>query len=267
MAEWWPFDRFRSEDWKRSWTDLVAMSSAAAASVGLPQPGTLPGDPFAVLIDAARAWLVGKKKTIPFSGHDLTLTLTDISVGSTDLARVVGQYGQVSVFAKDAEWGAYQFERVAAVARNVHLRPGIRPTLVAAPVLCEAFVSAAFASRWLAAMSSQQLELIMVDGVPQVGVVGVPWLRLELQTDAQGQSLRVRPRALHLLDWRLSLWSPAFFLAVPGLPDGFMLTSVDPAPGGFGVRGQFSEWQQSLSRDVIERLLTAMRSGTERLDL
>jgi hypothetical protein len=107
----------------------------------------------------------------------------------------------------------------------------------------------------------------MTEGVPQVGVVGVPWVRLELQTGAEGRSLRVRPCALRLLDRRLSLWSPALFLAVPGLPDGFTLTSVEHAPGGFLVRGQFGEWHKSLSRDVLERLLTAMRTGTERLDI
>jgi hypothetical protein len=47
MAEWWPFDRSWTDDWKRTWTDIVSMSSAAAASIGLPQPSTLPGDPFA----------------------------------------------------------------------------------------------------------------------------------------------------------------------------------------------------------------------------
>jgi hypothetical protein len=137
---------------------------------------------------------------------------------------------------------------------------------VAAPVLCEAFASAAFASRWLASVSSQ-LELVMQEGVPQVGVKGVPWLRLELQTGAEGRSISVRPRALYLLDRRVPLWSPAFFLPVPDLPDGFMLTSVEPAPGGFLIRGQFSEWQQSLSREAIERLLAAIRAGNERLDI
>ncbi len=46
MAEWWPFDRVR----------------AAAQSLGLPTPGVFPGDPFSVLVDAARAFLVGRKR-------------------------------------------------------------------------------------------------------------------------------------------------------------------------------------------------------------
>ncbi len=266
MTEWWPFDRSRTDEWKRSWSDIIAMSSAAAASVGLPQPGTLPRDPVAALVEAARVRLIGKKRTFPFSGHDMTLTLSDISVGGADLARVVGQYGNVGVSARDVRWDVYQLERVEVRARNVHLRPGARPTLVAAPVHCEVFVSAAFASRWLAAVSSQ-LEMVMQEGVPQLGAKGVPWVRLEFQTGAEGRSISVRPRAVYLLDRRVSLRSPAFFLPIPDLPEGFMLTSVDPAPGGFLIHGQFSEWQQSLSRETVERLLAAMRAGTERLDV
>ncbi len=266
MTEWWPFDRSWTDDWKRSLSDIVAMSSAAAASVGLPQPGTLPGDPVAALVEAARAWLVGKKRTFRFSGHDLTLTLSDISMGGTDLARVVGQYGNIVISGRDVQWDAYQFERVEIQARNVHLRPGARPKLVAAPVLLEAFVSASFASHWLATVSPR-LQVVMKEGVPQVDLMGVPWVRLELQTAAEGRSISARPRAVYLLDWRMSLRSPAFFLPIRDLPAGFMLTSVDPAPGGFLIRGQFGEWQQSLSREIIEQLLAGIRGGQERLDI
>ena len=83
----------------------------------------------------------------------------------------------------------------------------------------------------------------------------------------RGQSIRLRPSALYLLDRRVSLWSPAFHLALPELPDGFMLTSVEPAPGGFLVRGLFSEWHRSLSREDLERLLAGMRAGGDRLDI
>ena len=84
---------------------------------------------------------------------------------------------------------------------------------------------------------------------------------------AEGRSIRLRPRALHLFERRLSLPSPAFHMSVPDLPDGFMLTSVEPAPGGFLVRGLLSDWKRSLSRDTVERLLTGMRAGTEPIDI
>ena len=267
MAEWWPFDRSWTAEWKRTWTEIISMSSAAAASIGLPQPGTLPGDPFTVLVDAARAWLIGKKRTFRFSGHDLTLTLSDITMdGGVDLARVMGQYGQVRISARDLQWHVYQLERIEVRAGNVHVRPGMRLTLVTAPVHCEAFVSAAFASSWLATVSPR-LELALVAGLPQIGVAGVPWVRLEVETGVEGQSISLRPRALYVLDHRLPVPSPAFHMPLPELPAGFTLTSVEPAPGGFLLRGLFSEWQRSLSRDDLERLLARMRAGQDRLDI
>ena len=257
MAERWPW----VDDWKRNLGEVLSLSSAAAASLGLPQPGLLVGDPFAVIVDAARNWLIGKKRTFTFAGRDLTLVLEDLSVEGSDLAKAVGQYGQVRVLARDVVWNGYQLERLEIRARNVHLRPGTKPVLVCAPVLVEAFVSAAAASRWLVVVSSR-LELAMHAGVPQVGMIGAPWARLEVEAGADGKSIRVVPRALHLLDRRLSLLPvPAFHVPLPELPLDIMLTSVEPAPGGFVICGLLPEWQRQLSRADVERLLTTMRGS------
>ena len=66
MADWWPFDRSWADEWRRSVAGMLSASSSAAASLGLPQPRTLPGDPFGMLVDAARTWLTGKKRTFRF---------------------------------------------------------------------------------------------------------------------------------------------------------------------------------------------------------
>jgi hypothetical protein len=134
---------------------------------------------------------------------------------------------------------------------------------VVAPVLVEGFVPAPAAARWLAGVSSL-LDLTFSDGLPQVSLVGAPWVRLEIEAGAGGTSLRVQPRALRLLEQRLPLPAPAFHLPVPGLPDGLVLTSVEPAPGGFVVRGLLSEWRRSVARDDVERLLAAIRGPQDR---
>jgi hypothetical protein len=255
MADRWPFD-----EWKRNLGEVISMSSAAAASLGLPQPGLLLGDPFTVIVDTARNWLIGRKRTFAVAGRDLTLVLEDLSVEGSDLARAVGQYGQLRILARDVEWDDYRFERLEIHARNVHLRPGIKPVLVAAPIRGEAFLSAAAASRWLAA-ASPRLELAMHEGVPQVGLVGAPWVRLEVEAGAEGKSIRVVPRALHLLDRRLSLRVPAIHVPLPELPFDVMLTSIEPAPGGFILRGVLPEWQRQLGRSDLERLLATMRGS------
>lgn len=265
MAEWWPFDRSRVDEWKRNWADILALSNAAAASLGLPQPSTLVGDPSAVIVDTARTRLIGKKRTFEFAGSDLTLILEDLAVEGSDLAKAVGQYGHVRICARDVEWDGYRLERLEIQARNVHLRPGSKPTLVAAPVLWEGFVSASVASRWLAS-ASPRLELATYAGIPQIGMAGKPWARLEVEAGADGQSVRITPRALHLLDRRLSLRAPSFHVSLPPLPFDVTLTSVEPAPGGFVMRGVLNEWQRPLSRADLERLLATMRAGRERLD-
>jgi hypothetical protein len=254
MAERWAFD-----EWKRNLSEVLALSSAAAASLGLPQPGLLVGDPVTMLVDTARNRLIGKRRTFAFAGHDLTMVLEDLSVEGSDLALAVGQYGQVRILARDVEWSGYRLEWLEVQARNVHLRPGTKPVLVAAPVRSEAFVSAADASRWLAGVSPR-LELATHAGVPQVGMIGAPWARLEVEAGAEGKSIRIVPRALHLLDRRLSLLRiPAFHVPLPELPFDVTLTSVEPAPGGFVLRGLLPEWQRPLSRADLERLLTTIR--------
>ena len=240
--------------------EVLSLSAAAAASLGLPA-AALAGDSFGALVDAARSWLIGKKRTFSFAGHDLTLVLEDISVNGSDLARAIGQYGQVHLRARDVEWSGYRFERTEIHARNVHLRPGTRPTLVAAPVLFEAFISVPGASAWLATISPR-LELSMQAGVPQIGLAGAPWVRLEVAAGAGGRSIRIQPRALYLLDWRVSVPAPSFDAPLPPLPlDDVLITSVEPAPGGFLIRGTLPEWQHSLSRDDLDRVLATIRGG------
>jgi len=263
MADRWPFDRSWADEMKKNWSEVLRMPASAAQSLGLPPLGFLPGDPFGMIVDTARAWLVGKQRTIRFAGQELTMVLTDIAVQGSDLARAIGQYGQVRLTARDVQWGGHQFERLEVQARNVHLRPGTRPALVVAPVLIEGFVAAPAAARWLAGVSSL-LELTLTDGVPQVSLIGAPWVRLEIEAAAGGTSLRVQPRALRMLEQRLPLPAPAFHVPVPDLPDGMVLTSVEPAPGGFVVHGLLSEWQRSVARDDIERLLATMRGTQDR---
>ena len=266
MAEWWPFDRSWAGDWRRNWSDMLAASSAMAASFGLPSPGSLRGDPFSVVVDAARAWLVGKPRTFRISGRELTLTLTDITVEGSDIARAIGQYGQVRIGAKDLEWDGHRFGRLDVLARNVHLRPGRQPALVAAPLLAEAFVPAQVASSWLAG-ASPRLTLTMQDGVPRLGLARAPWARLEVDTGADGHSILIRPRAVDLRGRRFPLRLPAFPLARPGLPQGFLLTAAEAVTGGFVVRGTLTEWHRPLAAADLERLLAAMRGGRDRLDL
>ena len=52
-------------------------------------------------------------------------------------------------------------------------------------------------------------------------------------------------------------------MPLPELPFDVILTAMESAPGGFVMRGVLPEWQRSLSRADIERLLATMRDQPE----
>ena len=235
--------------------------------MGMPFPQTLPGDPFGVIVGAVRAQLIGKIRTFRVKGRDLTMVLDDISVGGTDLARSIGQYGGVRIAARDIEWEGGGLERVVFQARNVHLSPGASPALVAAPVLWEANIPASFVSSWLATVEPR-FDLAIDASGPHIGLAGrAPWARMEVETAGQGRSILLPPRALRLGSRRLTLRLPAYHVSLASLPSDVVLTSVEPHSAGVVMRGIVSEWRRSLSPGDAERFVAVLRAGQGRIDI
>jgi hypothetical protein len=269
MAASTPFDHWWPDEWKRAWTELVSLSGAAGTLMGMPFPLTLPGDPFGAIVDAVRARLIGKNRTFLVKGHDLTMVLDDISVEGTDLARSMGQYGEVRIAGRDIEWESGRLDQVEIRARNVHLWPGASPTLVAAPVLWEVDIPASFASSWLATVEPR-FDLAIGVSSPHIGLAGraAPWARLEVEAAGEGRSILLRPRALRVGSRRLPLRLPAYHVSLAAsLPSDVVLTSVEPHSAGVVMRGFVSEWRRSLSQGDVERFVAALRTGQGRIDI
>jgi hypothetical protein len=268
MATPWPFDYHRwLDEWKRGLTELLSLPSAVGASIGLPFPQTLPGDPFGLIVDVVRARLIGQNRTFRVNGRDLTLVLDNISVDGTDLARSVGQYGEVRIGARDVEWDGGRVERMEIQARNVHLWPAASPTLVAAPVRWEVLIPASSASSWLATVAPR-FEVAFDTNGPHIGLAGrAPWARVEVGAGADGRSVRLQPRALRLGGRRVPMRLPAYHVSLPMLPRDVMLTSVEPDPAGVVVRGFLSEWRRPLSIGDVAGFVTALLAGKGRIDI
>ena len=266
MAAATPFDRWWPDEWKRTWTELLSLSPAGAL-MGMPFAQTLPGDPFGAIVDAVRARLIGKNRTFRVKGRDLTMVLDDISVDGTDLARSMGQYGEVRIAAHDIEWEGGQLEQMEIRARNVHLWPGTAPTLVAAPVLWEVNIRASFASSWLATVEPR-FDLAIDASSPHIGLAGrAPWARVEVEAASEGRSILLRPRRLRLGSRRLPLRLPAYHVSLASLPSDVVLTSVEPLPAGIVMRGFVGEWRRSLSQGDVERFVAVLRAGQGRIDI
>ena len=262
MADRWPFD-----EWRRNLSEVLSLSSAAAASLGLPQPGLLIGDPFTAIVDTARNWLIGKKRDVHLRFGRPDPGPEDLSVEGFDLAKAVGQLrpgpharaGRRNRATPSFSSGFEIQAKERAPAGQHQTGAGGR----ADPL--EAFLSAAAAlPRWLAAYSPR-LELATRGRPPgrhDRGAVGTPGGA----GGAEGKSIRIVPRALHLLDRRVSvLRIPAFHVPLPELPFDVMLTSVAGA-GGFVVRGLLPEWARATRYPGdLERLLATMRGGQDQV--
>ena len=246
---------------------MLSASSAAAASLGLPQPGTLPGDPFGLLVDAARTWLTGKKRTFRFPEGDLTMVL-DRHLGAGVRPRPVHRpvrpgphpgpgrrMGRLPVRADgDTRSRTCTCGRARGRCwwpRRCSARGSCRPRPRPA-----GWPPCRPCSSWCCATASRRSAWSARRGR------GSRWRRARRAgpcTSARAPCAWAtcacpcgrRPSACQC----------------PSCPAGPCSPRCEPVAGGFVMRGMLSEWQRSLSREGVERLLAGMRAGNDRLDL
>ena len=254
------------EDWTRNWLRLISTASSAATSIAGPASRLLPTDSLAAILNTVRDRVVGRSRTFRLWDRDVTLTLDDISITGSDLARSLGQFGNIHIVTRDIHWDASRIERLEFRARNVHVRPGMPPTLVAAPVSWELWATPSVVSGWLAAAAPTH-SLEFADGIPLVRLSKAPnWLRLEMRPSAEGRSIRLECVALRIGSRRLPIRLPGPTVPLPMLPDQAVLSSVETFADKIIMRGLIHEWQRSVSQSDLQRLLAMLRSREERIE-
>ena len=255
------------EDWTRTWMRLISTASSAASSIASPASRILPIDPLAAILNTVRDRVVGRSRTFRLWGRDVTLTLDDVSITGSDLARSVGQFGNIHIVTRDIHWDVSRIERLEFRARNVHVRPGMPPTLVAAPVSWELWAAPSVIAGWLADVAPTH-GLEFVEGTPLVRLPKAPsWLRLEVRPSAEGRSIRLECIALRIRSRRLPIHLPDHTVPLPLLPDQAVLSSVETFPDKIIMRGLIHEWQRSVSQSDLQRLLARLRARDGRIEI
>jgi len=255
------------EDWTRNWLRLISTASSAASSIATPAGRVLPTDSLAAVLNAVRDRVVGRSRTFRLWDRDVTLTLDDVSITGSDLARSLGQFGTIHLVARDIHWDSSRIDRLEFRARNVHVRPGLPPTLVAAPVSWELWAAPSIVSGWLAdAAPTHGLEF--VEGTPLVRLSKAPsWFRLEVRPVAEGRSIRLECIALRIRSRRVPIRLPDHSVPVPVLPDQAVLSSVETFADKIIMRGLIHEWQRSVSQSDLQNLLAMLRTREGRIEL
>ncbi|OBK20558.1 hypothetical protein A5634_12565 [Mycobacterium asiaticum] len=257
------------------WDDpfrALEMLASLWSSSGLPAVGAGAAQavavPYRTLFATLQQLLVGKDVTVRIGDHDVKLTVTELESELDPQGLPVGQLGEVRVAARDIRWddrGSEQrLQSAVAVLRNVHIRPGVPPLVVAAPTELTTELPKDIFDDVLEQAAPQLRSESGEDGTARLRWARRPgWGGLEVDADVVGSTLWLRPRAIVTKQrrWKLPVRTPAYQVPLPELPHGLMITHVELVPNSLHVSGLLPEWRMELPLRALEDLITQLSQG------
>jgi hypothetical protein len=239
-------------------TGLPSVTSVSAQAVAVP---------YRTLFTTLQQLLVGKRVTVRMGDHDVTLTVTELDSELEPRGLAVGQLGEVRVAACDVEWGQQRLQRAVAVLRNAHIRPGVPPVMVAAPVKLSTALPAEIFDDMVRQAAPQLHAQLRADRTAQLHWVRRPgWGSLEVDVDVVGTTLWVRPRALvtgltRQRRWKLPKRTPAHPVPLPELPHGLLVTGVSLGVDSLQISALLPEWRMELPLRHLEDVISQLSQG------
>jgi LmeA-like phospholipid-binding len=236
--------------------DLVGALWSTAVAV--PPVSTGAAAAYRTVFMTVKRLVVGRRLTLHSEGGPVTMIVSELE-SRLDLRRLsVGQLDDVQVAATDIVWGVSRFEHASAVLRNVHVRPGAPPVVVAAPVYVTLDVPTDTLDDLFVTMVPRFAGTIGDDAVARLRWARRPRLgHLEVDAELAGSALFLKPRAVTVgtRRWTLPLRTPARRLELPELPHGLQLTGVRLEPGLLRLSGTLPEWRMDLTRRHLEHFI------------
>jgi hypothetical protein len=246
---------------------LWSSTGLPSVTAGAAQAMTVP---YRTLFTSLQQLLIGKRVTIRMGDRDVTLTVTELDSELESRGLAVGQLGEVRVAACDVEWGPHvqqRLSRAVAVLRNVHIRPGVPPVVVAAPVELSTALPAEIFDDMLRQAAPQLDAQLSGDRTARLHWVRRPgWGSLEVDVDVVGTTLWVRPRALVTgltgqRRWKLPKRTPAHPVPLPDLPHGMLVTGVVLGVDSLQISALLPEWRMELPLRHLEDVINQLSQG------
>jgi hypothetical protein len=262
----------------RPW-DPFGLWGSLAGSLQLPGvsalPTVTPFSPLKPLLDRlvglVRSRLVGRRITIRLANAQLRLTLTELDVRLDAIGMPSGQLDDVRAAARDVEWADdLTFERASATLRNTHVRPGIRPTLVSAPVDLTLTLSSDVVAGLVAEHRPELVAEITEDAEPRLRWAGRPdWGYLRVSLGVNGTRVRIHPESLMVRERAVDQVRrlPAFNVTVPLPADRVRFVHVEAAPRALVLHARVDQWRVPLASGSLEDLMGRLSAAGSVLDL
>jgi hypothetical protein len=213
------------------------------------------------------ASLKGKRRTFVIGGQEITTEIEDLTL-TTGPGLAVGQFEDIRLVLKDLEWQGRRVTSLAIVAHNVHLRPGIVPTLVASPVTFGATVHVDDVATWVPEIVRHRVEVdIDDDAVARVRWKDRPHLgALEIDVRVEGPFLVLDPTSFvaGTRRFRRLKWIPPLRLPIV-LPHDVFITDVSIEPGAIQVAGQLPQLAEPLKVTDVQRFVRSLTPDLDRV--
>jgi hypothetical protein len=220
--------------------------------------------PYRTLFTTFQQLLIGKRITVQMGNTDVTLTVTELDSELESSSLAVGQLGEVRVAACDIEWDDNRLEAAVAVLHNVHIRPGVPPVVVAAPIELSTTVPGELFDDVLNQAAPQLRAQLREDGSARLQWARRPtWGSLEVDAEVVGTTLWLRPRALLAGNrrWRLPARTPARPVPLPDLPHGLLVTGVTLGSDALQLSALLPEWRMEVPLKYLEDLISRLSQG------
>ena len=242
--------------------------SSLWSSSGLPSVGAGAAQavaaPYRTLFTSLQQLLVGKEVTVGLGDQDVVLTVTELDSALEPQGLAVGQLGEVRVAARDIRWGEQRLQHAVAVLHNVHIRPGVPPVVVAAPVKLSSALPARIFDDVVRQAAPQLRGELCEDGKARLRWGRQPgWGGLEVDVDVVGRTLWLRPRAVVAGQrrWMLPARTPAYRVPLPDLPHELLVTDVSLGLDSLEVSALLPEWRMDLPLRNLEDVITRLSQG------
>lgn len=249
---------------------LDMLSSVWSSAAALPPVSSGAAVAYRTLFITIKRLVVGRTLTVRLDSGDMTLTITEFD-SRLDVRRLaVGQLNDVHLAASDIGWEQRRFDDARLVLRNVHVRPGVPPVLVAAPVEITLEMSSQALTEVVGFTFPRLAAHVGEDGVARLTWArrpGLGWVEVGVQVD--GTTLLLHPRVVQLgrRRWRLPTRVPAYPVALPELGSGLTLTDLSLGPGTVTLSGSLPEWRAEVPRARVEDVLTQLAAVGRPLNL